>query len=913
MNPADMFSSLQGATQQQTQRWPENIGYAVQQQSTPQSQQQRLSLSNSSFPSAPNGIAYSQQPQTTPQHGSATPQNTLTHSSLSYDPSLYSLTNSQTNGSSSSTPQSTNSFYSYPSHTIPYYALASTLPISQWSSLSGATGTPSTSTSTTTEHATKAPSTSTTSVTGQLAIDPSLTSMAASVNPYSVQQYRMPPTASVNPQAFQSHSAQQQQQQQQSQQQLQTPQQHTYQQLQSPQVIAPHMLVRSPATYTNGIPTTYSTQPIQQQSQQTQSALSGAVQISPYFFTSTSYQSPQPSASTPSSSSTPQPAPMTIASVLPTILELLSPRSLDKSPVATAQSVISHLSSISWADVDSPTRLKILTKIRDGAGQEFYGAWAKSSAGMDILRDWLKTTVTKEGYDETLMPLLFIIERLPLGLEELTASKIGKVVRKVGREASSSAVRDLASSIEAKWRKLLPQELKSNGPAESQNVTKVKAEEDARSKKRKIEGPPPKAAPPLKKPAVTSAATARPTVTTAVKKEATTAAAATKPTKDVKTDSSFFSSKPKPKLPSFKKNPVVPKKEEPVAETAQPSSIDPFQEALKSMSKGRSPLAEPSKPASGGPSPVTDRPVTIGKNGKPKKVVTFPADDKLVLIKYIERAVYDDDVGGGSHHTSYRDLDIDEGHALHAHRFEEQVDWYEPIAIELSSEIEDVLKRGSESTEIAAQEEREKSALMAAYMSSAQIPESPSDLYAPPSADAPLDESDMTIMLPGPEVANLEVEPPTQTPISTQLPPSTPSLQDLLAKITIPMPTGDTAVSNPSGFETNGLAGYPNYGQPADNGGDMVWQRTGNAHQQPPPTIYGNQQDGWGQLPPGSGYQEEWDNESFSKGRRRGEGNWRGGAGRGSRGRPFQRKHCTFFQEGRCRHGDNCNFLHEYA
>ncbi|KAG1894146.1 uncharacterized protein F5891DRAFT_1195563 [Suillus fuscotomentosus] len=91
----------------------------------------------------------------------------------------------------------------------------------------------------------------------------------------------------------------------------------------------------------------------------------------------------------------------------------------------------------------------------------------------------------------------------------------------------------------------------------------------------------PKPPPPAKKAAV--APTTSASKPTAMKKE-------TKPVlavKDVRSDSSFFSApKPKAKLPSFKKA-LAPVKKEPDLNVAQPSSIVPFQEALKSMGKGR--------------------------------------------------------------------------------------------------------------------------------------------------------------------------------------------------------------------------------------------------------------------------------------------------------------------------------------
>ena len=93
-----------------------------------------------------------------------------------------------------------------------------------------------------------------------------------------------------------------------------------------------------------------------------------------------------------------------------------------------------------------------------------------------------------------------------------------------------------------------------------------------------------KGAPPVKKAAVPSNSSTTPKAV-AVKKEA-------KPVvKDAKSDSSFFS-KPKPmkkEMPSFKKIPpaaAAPVKKEPDPNVAQPSSFNPFEEVLKSLTSG---------------------------------------------------------------------------------------------------------------------------------------------------------------------------------------------------------------------------------------------------------------------------------------------------------------------------------------
>lgn len=92
----------------------------------------------------------------------------------------------------------------------------------------------------------------------------------------------------------------------------------------------------------------------------------------------------------------------------PTYKEILTPKTIDKSPEATANSIISLLTKSKWDDINCSTRVEILTKIRDNAGKEFYKVWAKNPGAMEVLRDWLKATVTEEGWDDTLMPLLFV-------------------------------------------------------------------------------------------------------------------------------------------------------------------------------------------------------------------------------------------------------------------------------------------------------------------------------------------------------------------------------------------------------------------------------------------------------------------------------------------------------------------------
>jgi hypothetical protein len=96
-------------------------------------------------------------------------------------------------------------------------------------------------------------------------------------------------------------------------------------------------------------------------------------------------------------------------------------------------------------------------------------------------------------------------------------------------------------------------------------------------------------------------------------------------------------------LPNFKKAPPPPAalvKTEPDPHVAQPSAIDPFQEALKSMGKARRP-----SPATAAPSNAANA-ITVSlamQSSKKKKTVTWAPEGRLELIRLIERAIYDDD------------------------------------------------------------------------------------------------------------------------------------------------------------------------------------------------------------------------------------------------------------------------------
>jgi protein phosphatase 1 regulatory subunit 10 len=142
--------------------------------------------------------------------------------------------------------------------------------------------------------------------------------------------------------------------------------------------------------------------------------------------------------------------------------------------------------------------------------------------------------------------------------------------------------------------------------------------------------------------AASASAPSSSTSAAAVKKKVVVAAAAAPAMKDAKSDSSFFSApKAKPKLPTFNKS-----KPESETSVAQPSTINPFQEALAGLTARKASPATAVKAANTPPPASNTPPATSrisAKTGKPKKVVTWRPKGELEAIKLIQPAVYDDD------------------------------------------------------------------------------------------------------------------------------------------------------------------------------------------------------------------------------------------------------------------------------
>lgn len=135
---------------------------------------------------------------------------------------------------------------------------------------------------------------------------------------------------------------------------------------------------------------------------------------------------------------------------------------LQSSAFTGAQAVntlVERIADFGSQELDAATRLEILTKIRDGAGNHYFRAWCENSLAIDVTREWLKAAAKsdEDAMIETLMPLLHvshavslmreirlilflpyqIIDRLPLTINSLKASKLGKIVVRLVKDAPS--------------------------------------------------------------------------------------------------------------------------------------------------------------------------------------------------------------------------------------------------------------------------------------------------------------------------------------------------------------------------------------------------------------------------------------------------------------------------------------------
>ena len=86
------------------------------------------------------------------------------------------------------------------------------------------------------------------------------------------------------------------------------------------------------------------------------------------------------------------------------------------------QQLVGKIVEFGILEVSAQTRLDILTKIRDNAGNNYFRAWLENVSAMDITREWLKAGTTTNADNqvlETVMPLLHVCFLCPYSPEQL--------------------------------------------------------------------------------------------------------------------------------------------------------------------------------------------------------------------------------------------------------------------------------------------------------------------------------------------------------------------------------------------------------------------------------------------------------------------------------------------------------------
>ena len=88
---------------------------------------------------------------------------------------------------------------------------------------------------------------------------------------------------------------------------------------------------------------------------------------------------------------------------------LLQPNSF--TGAGAVNTLVTLITDYGSQDVGAQSRLEILTKIRDNAGNHYFRAWSENMTAIDITREWLKAGATAKSDSplvETIMPLLHV-------------------------------------------------------------------------------------------------------------------------------------------------------------------------------------------------------------------------------------------------------------------------------------------------------------------------------------------------------------------------------------------------------------------------------------------------------------------------------------------------------------------------
>ncbi|GAA6008852.1 hypothetical protein JCM11491_003807 [Sporobolomyces phaffii] len=443
--------------------------------------------------------------------------------------------------------------------------------------------------------------------------------------------------------------------------------------------------------------------------------------------------------------------------VLPDVRANLSASRLSKAPTSTAQRLLSLLSPFNhvggpsstlsdWSDgsdVPPEGRKEVLTDLLKYASDEFWKAWVAEgdhgkenakSAGVELLAFWfegasrgietkkdkMKEKEKESNADEgerkrrqveqmTLALVLQVFGKIPITHRHLgNLASVAKRVRKISIKGDEGAVKAAATRLYDKWKKVQDdynstqqsaaaataggRDKKANGAVAPAGTR------DSDSAKRKSLGSEEAPTKKAKTAATTGSTTKKATTPTGYAPVAATKLGA----------NLSFKKKPESTMTAMR------------AALATVNKKDATNGATSSSSTPAASTTTGSRVAAAGTGEDAKKP--SGKDKK-KKSVRWKPDEHLEAIKWIEKAIYDDDEAQGKTglgfgegeeaEENFREMEQQEGMSLSMHLdededMEEEIDWYEPVEVVIpDNEDFASLRQEPDSAEARIQAERE--------------------------------------------------------------------------------------------------------------------------------------------------------------------------------------------------------------
>ncbi|WOO80363.1 uncharacterized protein LOC62_03G003880 [Vanrija pseudolonga] len=564
--------------------------------------------------------------------------------------------------------------------------------------------------------------------------------------------------------------------------------------------------------------------------------------------------------------------------------------------------------------VPNATQLADILKKLDEASGSYLRLMADDKRYTEVIQIWMKQMLKNpQEWEPAIIPLFRILQRTDMPVNYILDLKIGKLAVWIGEKCKEAKLPN-ASQIQVeveKYKKycadtLLPKNREILSDSDSSGS------DEPVKKKRKAED-----VKPTVKPAGASSSSTKPAAKPAARSGAKPASS--------NTDMSFFvggssasssmtATKPKPKpLPDFKRTPV-----QPVAPVGGASGGSLLASTMKMLGKKEEspPLRMDSRP---NPAAQPAAPRVDPNKPKPNKkghlvrwvdlVASPPPDRPLEAIRpftqephELEPAPWQEE--GELHGMSAHDLDKQEGRAMHIHdALEEVVEWNEPSPYLAPDQL-----RGPVATlEVDAQDERERPIMAVSYPAGA----------TPPTPD----EASVRLVKDGDSTVSRVLDKTLYTPAPPAPAPAAPvsNVQDLLRNLggVISQVAQPAASSSSYGYDQYGA--HQGYGAGSSSHDQRSWQQQQPAAAAPTANRWNNNGAGSGyNAGAGNNYggasgSNYANNSNYGENRtsgfgRGGYGGNRGGAGAG--GLNYRKRPCKYYQDGFCKAGNSCTFLH---